>query len=674
MRKSGLTGDEAYILSKHGKTTEDLGPLKKEIGKLKEDLAIVNNVEKIIFIKGGYIATNGKKIEKTVVKDNIMSYAIIDCSKDDYFTINGTGGSAPRLWCFVDTDGNVKAVARSKANEINRIIKAPVDGCLIINNATDKPCFKGRILDYSSNEKQINTLEDVTVIDTYDGWIKTNENSVDIFNIIDDTTYKYSVVSCKTGEWFTITAVGANAPRAWCFTDELFNVIHKSDSNISVYKKQMQAPSDGYLIINDNSDSLSFKGRIWENEHFDFSEIRTSYSNGFAFPSTEKTNFIDGLTLSANSISGFDIPSTEFKKQLSNSYSHVSTLKIVNGIGYVCYLENITEAGDNPNSDYACVKLAIIDDIENPINITKYTVAKRNDVTIDGKNIISGVGEPNIIYKDGIIYIYMSCKLNDNHWHYIMRTFNVSANAFGNIVECNLSINGVSYEFSGHTIFDYINNSVNKWTFLSMSAQYATVDNDYYFGVCIDGSLTNGIILKLSNSDFINFEFWLEPSFENKCSCKYESALFELDGYLYNAVRQTGKTELLLAKIKILDKTVEQDVVLPDGNARPTFFKNGRNLYLMHTTNTGRNRTSIETIQYNLNSCYTVLQTTLYVPYPSVEMHNGLLYFTFTDNAIVTVGDKDVKSNSVTLSRFKFGFYNTNDIIGKIRKLLQLIN
>lgn len=39
MRKSGLTGDEAYILSKHEKTTEDLGPLKKEIGLLKEDLS-----------------------------------------------------------------------------------------------------------------------------------------------------------------------------------------------------------------------------------------------------------------------------------------------------------------------------------------------------------------------------------------------------------------------------------------------------------------------------------------------------------------------------------------------------------------------------------------------------------------------------------------------------------
>ena len=38
MRKSGLTGDEAYILSKHGKTTEDLGPLKKEIGKIRKNI------------------------------------------------------------------------------------------------------------------------------------------------------------------------------------------------------------------------------------------------------------------------------------------------------------------------------------------------------------------------------------------------------------------------------------------------------------------------------------------------------------------------------------------------------------------------------------------------------------------------------------------------------------
>lgn len=39
MRKSGLTGDEAYILSKHGGTTGDLGPLKKEISLIKENIS-----------------------------------------------------------------------------------------------------------------------------------------------------------------------------------------------------------------------------------------------------------------------------------------------------------------------------------------------------------------------------------------------------------------------------------------------------------------------------------------------------------------------------------------------------------------------------------------------------------------------------------------------------------
>lgn len=39
MRKSGLTGDEAYALSKHRGTSGDLGPLKKELSLLKEDLS-----------------------------------------------------------------------------------------------------------------------------------------------------------------------------------------------------------------------------------------------------------------------------------------------------------------------------------------------------------------------------------------------------------------------------------------------------------------------------------------------------------------------------------------------------------------------------------------------------------------------------------------------------------
>lgn len=62
MRKSGLTGDEAYALSKRRGTTEDLGPLKKEIGKIKEDLS--NKITKFYASNQGEVhivdSDNGK--------------------------------------------------------------------------------------------------------------------------------------------------------------------------------------------------------------------------------------------------------------------------------------------------------------------------------------------------------------------------------------------------------------------------------------------------------------------------------------------------------------------------------------------------------------------------------------------------------------------------------------
>ena len=62
MRKSGLTGDEAYALSKRRGTTGDLGPLKKELGLLKEDLS--NKITKFYASNQGEVhivdSDNGK--------------------------------------------------------------------------------------------------------------------------------------------------------------------------------------------------------------------------------------------------------------------------------------------------------------------------------------------------------------------------------------------------------------------------------------------------------------------------------------------------------------------------------------------------------------------------------------------------------------------------------------
>lgn len=68
MRKSALTGDEAYILSKHGKTTEDLGPLKKELGQLKEDLDN-NTISKKI--RTGKNLFNKERATVGFIKDSI---------------------------------------------------------------------------------------------------------------------------------------------------------------------------------------------------------------------------------------------------------------------------------------------------------------------------------------------------------------------------------------------------------------------------------------------------------------------------------------------------------------------------------------------------------------------------------------------------------------------------
>lgn len=136
MRKSGLTGDEAYALSKHGKTTEDLGPLKKEIGLIKEDLeATLNNINNfplakknlypdVDFTNGYYYSDSNDKFANenycysdllninqygfirgqryTVgINDSSITYQIFVCFYDNEKFISGTVvGNAVKKYIF----------------------------------------------------------------------------------------------------------------------------------------------------------------------------------------------------------------------------------------------------------------------------------------------------------------------------------------------------------------------------------------------------------------------------------------------------------------------------------------------------------------------------------------------------------------------------------------------
>lgn len=71
MRKSGLTGDEAYVLSKRRKTTEDLGPLKKEISLLKEDIGNIKKKKNVVIYVGSSELSDEQKFSCDYICDGV---------------------------------------------------------------------------------------------------------------------------------------------------------------------------------------------------------------------------------------------------------------------------------------------------------------------------------------------------------------------------------------------------------------------------------------------------------------------------------------------------------------------------------------------------------------------------------------------------------------------------
>ena len=124
MRKSGLTGDEAYALSKRRRTSGDLGPLKKELSLLKEDLS--NKITKfyasnqgethitdsdngkimdiMLYGKSEQFTTTGKNLLK--IKDRTQTTrGITITAKDGVVALKGTATETG--WAMLDVDSFV---------------------------------------------------------------------------------------------------------------------------------------------------------------------------------------------------------------------------------------------------------------------------------------------------------------------------------------------------------------------------------------------------------------------------------------------------------------------------------------------------------------------------------------------------------------------------------------
>ena len=109
MRKSGLTGDEAYALSKHMKTTEDLGSLKKEIGELKGDIAKLDDRNPMFNIINLEDVTEQKAWGNTISTihnndDYNICNQLFDVSKISVITLFNMYYSSLH---YYDEDGNI---------------------------------------------------------------------------------------------------------------------------------------------------------------------------------------------------------------------------------------------------------------------------------------------------------------------------------------------------------------------------------------------------------------------------------------------------------------------------------------------------------------------------------------------------------------------------------------
>lgn len=203
MRKSGLTGDEAYILSKHGGTTGDLGPLKKEISLIKEDLS--NKITKFYASNQGEThitdSDNGKIMDMMLygkseqkqysgknllkIKDGTRTTrGVTTTAKDGVLVLKGTATETG--WAMLDIDSfvldgtyilssnittNVRVIVANKL--FQSVLEQNKSGTLE-NAEASKVCFtitKGETYDISNILIQIEKGSVATSYEPYTGGI-----------------------------------------------------------------------------------------------------------------------------------------------------------------------------------------------------------------------------------------------------------------------------------------------------------------------------------------------------------------------------------------------------------------------------------------------------------------------------------------------------------------------
>ena len=114
---------------------EQIGTNTNNISSLQDSV----NGREFTFTSGGNIATNvdvGETVEITPNPVGSWSYTISPCNAGEVITINGQGGSTPRLWAFTDKDYKLISKSADGAGMTGGTVTAPTNAAYCIINST----------------------------------------------------------------------------------------------------------------------------------------------------------------------------------------------------------------------------------------------------------------------------------------------------------------------------------------------------------------------------------------------------------------------------------------------------------------------------------------------------------------------------------------------------------
>jgi hypothetical protein len=241
-------------------TGGDISKITKNITKIESTL-FKEEIKRITGYNINLSAGIGNVVDLTPEKVDAYKYSVVNCEEGDKFTINGTGGSNPRLWGFVDVNNILLSVAEPYETANNKLIIAPKGTAkLIINNdnanSNQTSYINGKLFDATDRLTRIESVlfkEEITMRGNY----CIELGSVGVANIVNMTPsllsdYRYAVIDCEEGDRFTINGTGGSNPRLWGFVDVNNILLSVAEPFETANDKLIIAPKGtAKLIIND---------------------------------------------------------------------------------------------------------------------------------------------------------------------------------------------------------------------------------------------------------------------------------------------------------------------------------------------------------------------------------------------------------------------------------------